>query len=305
MNKRNRKAHLFIVTLSLVVSLFVLKSEAVGVSSFSSEGSWRASIAERVIEISENFEKSDIKDKKEDDTKGSKEVVLDVAGSQPSFSFLSGRTSLHDTHRLIIKMNKDDMGEVEGEIRYPDSGIVTVKATPKKGYYFYGWEEKGRVVSKEREHTFMMKEDKEVVAIFRSEEELFKGDYALEIEEEIRQLTDLQKRVKTTTDLIDEFLESIDKEEVKNKVLAIKKGAETIKEKIKETKDQKEERLEILLDIKEEKKDLIFQRKRVNKLMEASISLLPVTEKDEKKEEVILQIIERLEQIRENLEVNY
>ncbi len=82
-------------------------------------------------------------------------------------------------YEIKVKTSDKDKGSVEGGGFVDKGDDVTIKATPKKGYYFYGWYEKDKLVSRDqklkvknvkKDHTFVAEftKDKYVVNVTAS-----------------------------------------------------------------------------------------------------------------------------------------
>ncbi len=56
---------------------------------------------------------------------------------------------------------------VSGTPPYAHGSTVTVTATPDRGYVFVNWTENGTVVSTDKEYSFTVNGDRELVAHFR------------------------------------------------------------------------------------------------------------------------------------------
>lgn len=81
---------------------------------------------------------------------------------------------------VIVFAEPEEGGTVEGRGEFPYEINTTVKATPAEGYYFINWTENGREVSRDREYTFKVTEDRFLTANFAAEEypppEIIPGD---------------------------------------------------------------------------------------------------------------------------------
>ncbi len=102
-----------------------------------------------------------------------------VAGETESFMTLSEPTPSggggggggSGATRYRIDISSRGEGSVEGSGRYSEGVKVTVKAFPEKGFYFAGWEENGRVISRDAEYTFKSEDNRALEAIFLEEGE--------------------------------------------------------------------------------------------------------------------------------------
>ena len=79
-------------------------------------------------------------------------------------------------YEIKVKTNDKDMGTVDGGGLVDKGDSVTIEAKPKKGYYFYGWYEKDKLVSKDtkvkiknvrKNHTYVayFSKDKFVISV--------------------------------------------------------------------------------------------------------------------------------------------
>ncbi len=69
-------------------------------------------------------------------------------------------------HTVTLRSEPSDGGDLSGEGTYPMGTEVTVMATPNENYDFYQWTEDGEVVHQDREYTFYLTEDRDLVANF-------------------------------------------------------------------------------------------------------------------------------------------
>ena len=69
---------------------------------------------------------------------------------------------------VTATVSPNDAGVVSGTGTYFQEDNVVLKATPKEGYKFLNWTENGEVVSTNAEYSFVIKDDRELVANFIS-----------------------------------------------------------------------------------------------------------------------------------------
>ena len=77
-----------------------------------------------------------------------------------------------DEVSLDLSAEPEEGGEVEGAGDYAFEEEVSIEAIPAEGYTFVNWTENGTEVSTEKEYTFTVEEDRELVANFEEIEEL-------------------------------------------------------------------------------------------------------------------------------------
>lgn len=81
---------------------------------------------------------------------------------------------------VILFAEPEEGGTVEGRGEFPYEINTTVRATPAEGYYFINWTENDKEVSRDREYTFKVTEDRFLTANFATEEypppEIVHGD---------------------------------------------------------------------------------------------------------------------------------
>ena len=74
--------------------------------------------------------------------------------------------SIYLMSNVTVGVNSEEMGSVSGGGLYHKGETVTVIATPNFGYKFLNWTENGNVVSEESEYSFVITNDRELVANF-------------------------------------------------------------------------------------------------------------------------------------------
>ena len=67
---------------------------------------------------------------------------------------------------LTVTINPKEAGEVEGAGAYTENSTVTLKATAESSYRFVSWTENDVIVSTEKEYTFVLTSDRNLVANF-------------------------------------------------------------------------------------------------------------------------------------------
>ena len=67
---------------------------------------------------------------------------------------------------LTVFINPKEAGEVEGAGAYTENATVTLKAIPESSYKFLNWTENDVIVSTEKEYTFVLTSDRNLVANF-------------------------------------------------------------------------------------------------------------------------------------------
>ena len=67
---------------------------------------------------------------------------------------------------LTVTINPKEAGEVEGAGAYTENSTVTLKATAESSYKFVNWTENDVIVSTEKEYTFVLTSDRNLVANF-------------------------------------------------------------------------------------------------------------------------------------------
>ena len=75
----------------------------------------------------------------------------------------------HKDFKITTKSANKKYGQVSGGGFFEKGDIVTIKATPKKGYYFVGWYEKDKLVSNEANYQFEAKRNRNIKGVFHSE----------------------------------------------------------------------------------------------------------------------------------------
>ena len=75
------------------------------------------------------------------------------------------------TYNVTASANKENFGAVKGAGTYNHGEEVTLTAVPNEGYKFVNWTENGEVVSEEAEYTFVVENDRNLVANFEKIEQ--------------------------------------------------------------------------------------------------------------------------------------
>ena len=92
-------------------------------------------------------------------------ILSDVKGNNKD-SAGDQINSIYLMSNLTLDVNSDNMGTASGGGLYHKGETVTVTATPNFGYKFLNWTENGNVVSEESEYSFVITNDRELVANF-------------------------------------------------------------------------------------------------------------------------------------------
>ena len=99
-----------------------------------------------------------------------------VVSTEAEYSFvITGNRSLVANfvtlHEVTASVNDENFGSVTGVGIYGYGEEVTLTATPNEGYKFVNWTENGEVVSEEAEYTFVVENDRNLVANFEKIEQ--------------------------------------------------------------------------------------------------------------------------------------
>ena len=92
-------------------------------------------------------------------------ILSDVKGNNKD-SAGDTSNSIYLMSNLTLDVNSDNMGTASGGGLYHKGETVTVTATPNYSYKFLNWTENGNVVSEESEYSFVITNDRELVANF-------------------------------------------------------------------------------------------------------------------------------------------
>ncbi len=69
-------------------------------------------------------------------------------------------------YKVEVEVRPENAGEVTGEGVYVERQDVAVKAEANEGYEFVRWEENGNKLSTSKNYPFIVRENKELVAVF-------------------------------------------------------------------------------------------------------------------------------------------
>ena len=92
-------------------------------------------------------------------------ILSDVKGNNKD-SAGDTSNSIYLMSNLTLDVNSEEMGTASGEGLYHKGETVTAIATPNFSYKFVNWTENGNVVSEESEYSFVITNDRELVANF-------------------------------------------------------------------------------------------------------------------------------------------
>ena len=74
-------------------------------------------------------------------------------------------------YRVELETKPENAGEVSGEGVYMEGEDIAVKAEPHEGYEFVRWEEDGNILSTSWNYPFIVRENRELVAVFEKVED--------------------------------------------------------------------------------------------------------------------------------------
>ncbi len=205
--------------------------------------------------------------------------------------------------KLIVANNKG--GEVKNAGTYRKGEEVTIKAIPESGYYFYGWEEEGLMLSGTREYTFVVEKNREIVGVFRLSGDLGEGIELKRTQERMEELTKQEERVNNMLGLIDNLLIQIEEQNIeelfflKEEMGDVKNRIKNIEQRIKEKKEQK---LEQLSRFKKEKERLLSKKERVVNLKNTIGRILPIIDHDEVIRSSLMEVLESIKKVERRID---
>ncbi len=225
-----------------------------------------------------------------------------------------GGGSTTSRYTLALTVNDEEMGTVEGGGRLREGTTVTVRAVPKEGFRFLRWEENGRIVSREKEYTFDLDADKDLIALFAGEEEAetFTVEEAdalrVEVDDLHRQGERLNRMRRTVLSFLEIAKEREGAEDAIASLLLILQRLEEIEQRLEEEKKKKEENLEIILNIKKEREEelneLNQQKERVSRIEQTAKQLLQVATQrgNEEARETLSSVLDMIESLQKRIE---
>lgn len=80
-------------------------------------------------------------------------------------------------YTIYVKEYPSDGGTVTGDYTYNEGDYATLKAKAKEGYIFDNWTENGKVVSRDSEYSFTVRENRWLEANFEEETKTFKQEW--------------------------------------------------------------------------------------------------------------------------------
>ncbi len=205
------------------------------------------------------------------------------------------------TYTLTVKVKDRERGEVQSEIKYGKKEEAIVKASPQKGFYFSRWEKEGVIVSREKEHSFLLEKDTEIMAVFEKEVDFMDERFLSRKELQMSRINEAKKRSQDLLSIVQLLLREVKESDIRNKLNEIYFQLEEVKDNLELQKEELEIKIERFLRIREENKKIISQKKRAQEIRQTAIDLLPIVYEKEEIRNKIVQIIKEVEKIEEKI----